>query len=124
MINVEGLVRKYGRTVAVDGISFSVSSGEIVGFLGPNGAGKTTTIRVLTGCLYPSSGTVTVAGYNVAENPLECKRSIGYLPENNPLYEEMGTAEFLEWTARIKGIPPSQKGPPSARQWKSATCPA
>ncbi len=104
MIKVEGLTKRYARTVAVDNISFQVEKGEIVGFLGPNGAGKTTTMRVLTCFLPPTSGAVRVAGFDVLENPLEVKRRIGYLPESPPLYPEMEVVEYLTFVGRLKGI--------------------
>ncbi len=104
MIKVEGLTKRYGRTTAVDNISFEVKKGEIVGFLGPNGAGKTTTMRVLTGYLPPTDGKVEVAGYDVQAEPLEVKRRIGYLPETPPLYPEMEVEEYLAFAGRIKGI--------------------
>lgn len=109
MIEVENLTRRYASNVAVDGISFSVSSREVVGFLGPNGAGKTTTLKVLTGCLYPSSGRISIAGRNVEDHPIECKKAVGYLPENNPLYEEMEVSEMLEWSAGINAVPASSR---------------
>jgi ABC-2 type transport system ATP-binding protein len=105
MIKVEGLTKRYARTVAVDNISFEIEKGQIVGFLGPNGAGKTTTMRVLTCFLPPSAGTATVAGYDVLENPLEVKKRIGYLPETPPLYPEMDVAGYLDFAGRLKGIP-------------------
>lgn len=105
MIKVEGLTKRYGRTVAVDDISFEVQKGQIVGFLGPNGAGKTTTMRVLTCYLPPTSGTARVAGFDVLEQPLEVKRRIGYLPESPPLYPEMEVREYLTFVGRLKGIP-------------------
>jgi ABC-2 type transport system ATP-binding protein len=104
MIKVEGLTKRYARTVAVDNISFEVQKGQIVGFLGPNGAGKTTTMRVLTCFLPPTSGSVNVAGFDVVEHPLEVKRRIGYLPETPPLYPEMETWEYLNFVGRLKGI--------------------
>ncbi len=104
MIKVEGLSKRYARTVAVDNISFEVQKGEIVGFLGPNGAGKTTTMRVLTCFLPPTSGTANVAGYDVVANPLEVKKRIGYLPETPPVYPEMEVAEYLKFTGQLKGI--------------------
>src|SRR5271166_2984955 len=104
MIKVEGLTKRYARTVAVDNISFEVEKGQIVGFLGPNGAGKTTTMRVLTCFLPPTSGTATVAGFDVLENPMEVKKRIGYLPETPPVYPEMEVVEYLKFTGRIKGI--------------------
>jgi ABC-2 type transport system ATP-binding protein len=104
MISVKDLSKKYARNTAVDHISFEVEKGQIVGFLGPNGAGKTTTMRILTCFLPPSSGTATVAGYDVLEAPLEVKRRIGYLPEAPPLYLEMRTAEYLAFVGRLKGL--------------------
>jgi ABC-2 type transport system ATP-binding protein len=104
MIKVEGLTKRYARTVAVDNISFEVEKGQIVGFLGPNGAGKTTTMRVLTCFLPPTSGTANVAGFDVLENPLEVKKRIGYLPETPPLYPEMEVTEYLNFVGRLKGI--------------------
>src|SRR5579862_5311956 len=105
MIKVEGLTKRYARHVAVDNISFEVEKGQIVGFLGPNGAGKTTTMRVLTCFMPPTSGTATVAGFDVLENPLEVKKRIGYLPETPPVYPEMEVAEYLTFVGRLKGIP-------------------
>ncbi len=104
MIKVQGLTKRYARTVAVDNISFEVEKGQIVGFLGPNGAGKTTTMRVLTCYLPPTNGTASVAGFDVLENPMEVKRHIGYLPETPPLYPEMEVAEYLTFVGRLKGI--------------------
>src|SRR3989442_14548198 len=104
MISVKDLSKRYARNTAVDHISFEVEKGQIVGFLGPNGAGKTTTMRVLTCFLPPSSGTATVAGFDVLETPLEVKRRIGYLPEAPPLYLEMRTAEYLTFVGRLKGL--------------------
>src|SRR6266568_2115022 len=104
MIKVEGLTKRYARTVAVDDISFEVEKGQIVGFLGPNGAGKTTTMRVLTCFLPPSAGTATIAGFDVLENPQEVKKRIGYLPETPPLYPEMEVIEYLTFVGQIKGI--------------------
>lgn len=104
-IRVQNLTKAYGEKKAVDAISFEVHSGEIVGFLGPNGAGKTTTMRVITGYLTPSEGTVEVLGTNVLENSLEVRRQIGYLPENNPLYNDMNVLEYLEFSALLNGVP-------------------
>jgi ABC-2 type transport system ATP-binding protein len=104
MIKVQGLTKRYARTVAVDNISFEVEKGQIVGFLGPNGAGKTTTMRVLTCYLPPTAGTATVAGFDVMESPMEVKRHIGYLPETPPLYPEMEVTEYLTFVGRLKGI--------------------
>jgi len=108
MITVKDLTKRYARTVAVDQISFAVEKGQIVGFLGPNGAGKTTTMRMLTCFLPPSSGTATVAGFDVLEQPLEVKRRIGYLPETPPLYPEMETTEYLTFVGKLKGLSGSQ----------------
>ena len=104
MIEVAGLTKRYGRQTAVDGISFSVQKGEILGFLGPNGAGKTTTMRILTCFLPPTGGSAQVAGYDVFENPLDVKRRVGYLPETPPLYPDMEVGTFLDFVAKIKGV--------------------
>ena len=103
MIKVEGLTKRYARTVAVDNISFEVEKGRIVGFLGPNGAGKTTTMRILTCFLPPTRGSVEVAGFDVLNQPLEVKKRIGYLPETPPLYPEMEVIEYLNFVAALKG---------------------
>jgi len=104
MITVKDLTRKYARTTAVNHISFSVEKGQIVGFLGPNGAGKTTTMRMLTCFLPPSSGTASVAGFDILDQSLEVRKRIGYLPESPPIYPEMGTAEYLRFVGRLKGL--------------------
>jgi ABC-2 type transport system ATP-binding protein len=104
MIKVEGLTKRYARTVAVDNISFEVAKGQIVGFLGPNGAGKTTTMRVLTCFLPPTSGTAHIAGFDVLEQPMEVKKRIGYLPETPPLYPDMEVAEYLTFVGKLKGL--------------------
>ncbi|MGA2983173.1 MAG: ABC transporter ATP-binding protein [Terriglobia bacterium] len=105
MIEVENLSKRYGPTLAVSGVSFSVQKGEVLGFLGPNGAGKTTTMRVITGFFPPTEGKVSVAGYDVVEEPLAAKRRTGYLPETPPVYPDMTVAEYLTFVARIKGVP-------------------
>jgi len=105
MIKVDGLTKRYARTVAVDNISFEVEKGRIVGFLGPNGAGKTTTMRILTCFLPPTYGSAEVAGFDVLQKPLDVKRRIGYLPESPPLYPEMEVIEYLNFVANLKGIP-------------------
>jgi ABC-2 type transport system ATP-binding protein len=110
MIKVEGLTKRYARTVAVDNISFEVEKGQIVGFLGPNGAGKTTTMRVLTCFLPPSEGKATVAGFDVMENPMEVKKRIGYLPETPPLYPEMEVVEYLNFVGKLKGLGSAELG--------------
>jgi ABC-2 type transport system ATP-binding protein len=104
MITVQDLTKRYARNTAVDHISFNVEKGQIVGFLGPNGAGKTTTMRMLTCFLPPTSGSATVAGFDVLEKPLEVKRHIGYLPEMPPLYPEMRTFEYLGFVGKLKGL--------------------
>ncbi len=109
MIEVEHLTKRYGDTVAVEDISFRVERGEILGFLGPNGAGKTTTMRILTGYLPATAGTVRVAGFDVAEQSLEARRRIGYLPEQPPLYPEMTVTGYLDFVARIKGGPAAER---------------
>ena len=110
MIDVRELTKAYPGATAIDRISFSIERGEIVGFLGPNGAGKTTTMRVLTAFLRPTSGQAQVAGHDVDLAPIEVRRSVGYLPENVPLYGEMRVAEFLRWRARLKGVARRQVG--------------
>ena len=104
MIKVEGLTKRYARTVAVNDISFEVDKGQIVGFLGPNGAGKTTTMRILTGFLPATAGKANVAGFDVQENPMEVKKRIGYLPETPPVYPEMEVSEYLDFAGQLKGI--------------------
>ena len=105
MIEVQNLTKRYGPVTAVDNVTFRAEAGEILGFLGPNGAGKTTTMRVITGYMPASEGKVTVAGYDVFEQPIEAKRRTGYLPETPPLYPDMTVREYLLFVARIKGIP-------------------
>jgi ABC-2 type transport system ATP-binding protein len=104
MIEADGLIKLFGRKHAVDGISFSVARGEILGFLGPNGAGKSTTMRMITGFLPPSAGRVTVGGFDVMEDPIPAKRLIGYLPENAPAYTDMTVQGFLNFAAEIRGL--------------------
>jgi ABC-2 type transport system ATP-binding protein len=104
MIEVNNLSKRYGRHLAVRDISFSVAKGEIIGFLGPNGAGKTTTLRMLTGYLPPSSGSATVAGFDIFRQSIEARKRIGYMPENVPLYDDMRVREYLSFRARIKGL--------------------
>jgi len=104
MIEAQNLSRRYGDFTAVDGISFSVREGEILGMLGPNGAGKTTTIRMITGFLPPTSGRVTVDGKDLLDSPREARRQLGYLPENVALYTEMRVREYLAYRARLEGL--------------------
>lgn len=105
MIEVQHLTKRYGRVTAVDDVSFRVEKGEILGFLGPNGAGKTTTMRILTGYMPATEGKAIVAGYDVFDQPIEAKKRTGYLPETPPLYPEMRVREYLDFVARIKGVP-------------------
>jgi ABC-2 type transport system ATP-binding protein len=109
MIEVEKLTKRYGRQTAVDGISFTANKGEVLGFLGPNGAGKTTTMRVLTCFLPPTEGTARVAGYDVFDDPLEVKKRVGYIPETPPLYPDMDVQGYLDFCAKIKGVPSTQR---------------
>ena len=106
MIELAQLTKTYGSTVALDHVSLSIQPGEIVGLLGPNGAGKTTMLKMLTGYLPPTEGTARVANLDILENSLAVRRRIGYLPETNPLYEELAVYESLEWTARLRGMAP------------------
>ena len=103
MIKIDQLVKNYGTNCAVDDISFEVQKGEIVGFLGPNGAGKSTTMNILTGYLSSTSGSVSVAGIDVLDNPIEAKKHIGYLPEQPPLYLDMTVEEYLIFNYNLKG---------------------
>ena len=104
MIKVLNLTKKFGQKCAVDGISFEVNRGEVLGFLGPNGAGKSTTMRMITGFIPPTSGTVTVGGHDIVESPIPAKTLIGYLPENAPAYTDMTVHGFLEFSAEIRGL--------------------
>ena len=105
MIEVKGLTKVYGTKKALSNVSFSISSGEIVGFLGPNGAGKSTTMKIITGYINSTEGNVTVGGYNIDDNPMKIRSMIGYLPELNPVYEDMKVAEYLGFIAGVRGIP-------------------
>ena len=103
-IIVEKLVKTYGPQKAVDDISFKVNTGEVLGFLGPNGAGKTTTMKAITTFLIPDSGNIYIGNYSVGTNPEEVKQNIGYLPENNPLYEDMPVIDYLKFVGELQGI--------------------
>lgn len=105
MIEIRNLVKYYGDILAVNDVTFTVQKGEILGFLGPNGAGKTTTMNILTGYLSATSGSVTINGYDILENPQMAKSCIGYLPENPPLYLDMTVIEFLRFVCELKGVP-------------------
>jgi ABC-2 type transport system ATP-binding protein len=105
MIEARNLTKRYAGRTAVDRISFEVGKGEIVGFLGPNGAGKSTTLRMLTCFLSASEGSATVAGYDIYEDSVEVRRRIGYMPENVPLYPDLRVSEYLNFRAKLKGLP-------------------
>jgi ABC-2 type transport system ATP-binding protein len=104
MINVQNLTKTFGPKIAVNGISFSVERGEVLGFLGPNGAGKSTSMRMITGFIPPTAGTVRVGGHDMVENPIPAKRLIGYLPENAPAYTDMTVYGFLNFAAELRGL--------------------
>ena len=104
MIQLDRLAKRFGPVQAVDGVSFVVDRGEVLGFLGPNGAGKSTTMRMLTGYLPPSAGTASVMGFDVVQAPIEAKRQIGYLPEGAPLYGDMTVLAFLRFVAEMRGL--------------------
>ncbi len=104
MIKVRNLKKTFGPKVAVNGVSFTVEKGEVLGFLGPNGAGKSTTMRMITGFIPPTEGEVTIGGHNIVENPIAAKRLIGYLPENAPSYADMTVLGFLNFTAELRGL--------------------
>ncbi len=103
-INVNGITKTYGQQNAVDNLSFQVKTGEVLGFLGPNGAGKTTTMKAITGYLVTNSGDIEVGGVSVNEDPHEVKKHIGYLPENNPLYQDMPVIDYLKFIAALNGV--------------------
>jgi ABC-2 type transport system ATP-binding protein len=109
MIKVQNLSKVFGTKHAVDGISFSVDRGEVLGFLGPNGAGKSTTMRMITGFIPPTAGTVSVGGFDTVEHSIEARRLIGYLPENAPAYTDMTVQGFLSFCAEIRGLRGSAK---------------
>lgn len=104
MIQVKDVSKSYGTTLALDEVSFSVEKNQILGFLGPNGAGKSTAMKIITTYLSPDSGTVTVDGIDVSENPLAVRKKTGYMPETAPLYDDMRTAEYLRFVARARGL--------------------
>lgn len=108
MIEVSGLFKSYGPIQAIHDINFKVKKGEVVGFLGPNGAGKSTTMKIITGSMAPSGGSVRVAGFDVFEDPIEVKKRIGYLPENPPVYGDMSVESYLKFVAKLKGVEASR----------------
>src|SRR6266700_1250109 len=104
MIRVQNLTKSFGPKLAVNGVSFSVERGEVLGFLGPNGAGKSTTMRMITGFIQPTAGSVSVGGFDIVDNPIQARRLIGYLPENAPAYTDMTVNGFLHFAAEIRGL--------------------
>jgi ABC-2 type transport system ATP-binding protein len=109
MIQVKNLAKSFGPKRAVDGVSFNVEVGEVLGFLGPNGAGKSTTMRMITGFIPPTEGTVVIGNYDIQENPIEAKKLIGYLPENAPAYTDMSVYGFLNFVAELRGLRGEEK---------------
>ncbi len=109
MVYVHNLTKRYGSLVAVENLSFRLDRGDVLGFLGPNGAGKTTTMRIITGYMPPTKGTVHIEGVDIFDNPLQAKKMIGYLPENPPLYLDMTVAEYLDFVADIKQVKRKEK---------------
>ncbi len=103
MISVRNLAKSFGARRAVDGVTFDVREGDVLGFLGPNGAGKTTTMRMIAGFLPPTAGTASVYGFDVVEQPIEARKNVGYLPENAPLYDDMTVEAFLRFIAEMRG---------------------
>ena len=108
-INVKGVTKNFGALIAVDNLSFAVKKGEVAGFLGPNGSGKTTTMRMLTSYYTPDRGSITINGVDTQEDDLQTRASIGYLPENNPLYEDMLVSEYLSFVAELRGLSGSER---------------
>ncbi len=108
MIHVKGISKSYKNKIALENVNFSASQGEIIALLGVNGAGKSTLMKILTGILSPDAGTVDILGYNVEKNPIEVKRTIGYLSEENPLYEDMYVMEYLSYVGEIYGVEPQR----------------
>ena len=105
MVEVDNLTKLYGDMIAIDGVSFQAREGEILAFLGKNGAGKTTTMRIMTGFMQPTSGTVRINGFDIREESLDARRQIGYLPETAPIYDDMSVQGYLTFCARLRGLP-------------------
>ena len=124
MIEINNLTKKYGRFTAVNDLSFKVGKGQVVGFLGPNGAGKTTTLRMLTGYLPPTSGSASIAGHDIFKDSIKARSQIGYMPENNPLPDDMRVVEYLRFRARLKGVSGRKLATRYKRSWKPAIWPA
>ena len=121
MIEVQGLTRRYGNRVAVNGVTFRVEPGQIVGFLGPNGAGKTTTLRMLTGFVAPTAGRIDIDGIDAVAHSVEARARLGYMPEGVPLYREMRVVEYLRYRAALKGVDPSKPAVDQALELASVT---
>ena len=119
MIETRQLTKRYGALTAVDGITFKVEPGRVLGFLGPNGAGKSTTMKMIAGFLAPTSGSVLVCGHDVSEDPIAAKRVIGYLPEGAPSYGEMNSRQFLDFIADVRGL--DRRTPPHAPRRRDRT---
>lgn len=115
MIKVENLTKAFGPKLAVNGVSFSVARGEVLGFLGPNGAGKSTTMRMITGFIPPTAGSITVGGFDILEKPIAAKRLFGYLPENAPAYLDMTVTGFLRFAAELRGFRGEERNKAVAR---------
>jgi ABC-2 type transport system ATP-binding protein len=109
ILSARNLTKHFGPFQALHGVSFALNPGEVVGFLGPNGAGKSTTMKILTGFLAPSAGSATIAGHDLVTEPLACRRAIGYLPEELPLYLDMTVTDYLDHVARLKGVAPAER---------------
>src|SRR4029078_10299031 len=109
MLEIRHLVKKFGPLTAVDGVSFAVAEGEVLGFLGPNGAGKSTTMKMITGFLTPTSGTAVVCGHDGGDEPIKGKEEIVHLPEGAPAYPDMTPESFLNFIAQVRGIPISKR---------------
>ena len=109
MIQVEHLTKEYGGNPALVDVSFTVSDGKIYGLLGPNGAGKTTTMNIMTGCLAPTSGSVSINGHDIFDEPVAAKKLLGYLPEQPPLYQDMTPREFLSFVSKLRGVPRGER---------------
>ncbi len=108
MISIQKLTKHFGKQVAVDNLSLEISGGQIVGFLGPNGAGKSTTLRMLTGMIEPTSGTATICGIDLASDPLEVKKKVGFVPDSGAVFESLTGLEYLEMVAALYGIPEAE----------------
>src|SRR5437773_7637828 len=104
LVQVDHLTKKYGDVAAITDVTFSAEKGEILGFLGPNAAGKTTTMRIMTGFMPPTSGTVRIAGFDIVDEAVDAKRHLGYLPETAPVYDDLSVGQYLSFFARLRGV--------------------